>query len=66
METFGQPGVTDYRNPTVAEVMRSLDFVQRFGVGIAIARQELLDNGNPELELVVQANHVLATVRKPS
>ncbi|MFV1964460.1 MAG: ATP-binding protein [Pirellulaceae bacterium] len=66
VETFGQPGVTDYRNPTVAEVMRSLDFVQRFGVGISIARQELVDNGNPELELVADVNHVLAIVRKSS
>lgn len=66
VETFGQPGVTDYRNPTVAEVMRSLDFVQRFGVGISIARQELRDNGNPELELVADVNHVLAIVRKSS
>jgi ATP-dependent DNA helicase RecG len=64
VESFGQPGVTDYRNPTVAEVMRNLDFVQRFGVGISIARQELRDNGNPELELVPETNHVLAIVRK--
>jgi ATP-dependent DNA helicase RecG len=64
VETFGQPGVTDYRNPTVAEAMRNLDFVQRFGVGISIARQELRDNGNPDLELVPETNHVLAIVRK--
>lgn len=64
VETFGQPGVTDYRNPTVAEIMRNLDFVQRFGVGISLARQALIDNGNPELELVPQTNHVLAIVRK--
>ncbi len=31
--SFGRPGVTDYRNPNVAEVMRNLGFVQRFGVG---------------------------------
>ena len=64
IENFGQPGITDYRNPTIAEVMRNLDFVQRFGVGISIARQELLDNGNPELELTAETNHVLAIVRK--
>jgi len=64
VESFGKPGVTDYRNPTVAEVMRNLGFVQRFGVGISIARQELSDNGNPELEFVPDVNHVLAVVRK--
>ncbi len=47
-ETFGQPGVVDYRNPNLAEALRVLGFVQRFGVGIATARRELQRNGNPE------------------
>lgn len=64
VENFGHPGLTDYRNPTVAEIMRSLDFVQRFGVGIAISRRALAGNGNPALELVAETNHVLAIVRK--
>ena len=64
VENFGQAGVTDYRNPTVSEVMRSLDFVQRFGVGIAIARDELANNGNAEPEFIAETNHVLAIVRK--
>ena len=64
VENFGHPGLTDYRNPTVAEIMRSLDFVQRFGVGIAIARRTLANNGNPALELIAETNHVLAIVRK--
>ena len=64
VESFGTPDLTDYRNPTIAEVMRNLDFVQRFGVGISIARQQLSDNGNPDLELVAETNHVLAIVRK--
>lgn len=38
-ENFGQPGVTDYRNPNLAEALRALGFVQRFGAGIAIARK---------------------------
>lgn len=46
-ETFGQPGVVDYRNPNLAEALRVLGFVQRFGVGIATARRELDRNGNP-------------------
>jgi cellulose biosynthesis protein BcsQ len=36
-ENFGRPGVTDYRNPLVAESMKVLGYVQRFGAGIAIA-----------------------------
>jgi len=59
---FGQPGVTDYRNPHLAEVMRNLGFVQRFGVGIATAQRALAENGNPELRFEVEQNHVLAVV----
>jgi len=40
-ENFGQPGVTDYRNPNLAEALRALGYVQRFGAGIAIARKAL-------------------------
>lgn len=60
---FGSPGITDYRNPHLAEAMKTLGFVQRFGVGIETARKSLADNGNPELEFDVQDNHVLAVVR---
>lgn len=40
-ENFGQPGITDYRNPNLAESLRALGYVQRFGAGIAIARNAL-------------------------
>jgi ATP-dependent DNA helicase RecG len=63
-ENFGQPGVTDYRNPHLAEAMKNLGYVQRFGIGIQLARRELEKNGNPSLEFVVEAAHVLATVRR--
>ncbi len=63
-ESFGTPGITDYRNPNVAEVMRNLGYVQRFGVGIQIARRALQDNGNPDPAFDVQSNHILVTVRK--
>jgi len=62
-ENFGQPGVTDYRNPHLAEAMRNLGYVQRFGVGIPIARKALVDNGNPPLEFVCQPSCTLAVVR---
>ncbi len=63
VETFGQPGLTDYRNPALAGVLGQLGFVQRFGAGIAIARAALEGNGNPPLELKPTPTHVLATVR---
>lgn len=63
-ENFGQPGVTDYRNPHLAEAMKVLGYVQRFGVGIQIAREELARNGNPEPEFTIEPNAILVTVRK--
>lgn len=63
-ENFGRPGLVDYRNRNLAEAMRVLGFVQRFGVGLQIARQQLEANGNPPLELRAEANHVLAVLKK--
>jgi hypothetical protein len=37
--------------------------VQRFGAGIAVARSSLQRNGNPPLELMPTATHVLVTMR---
>ena len=63
-ENFGRPGITDYRNPNLADAMRVMGFVQRFGIGIQTARAELKKNGNPELEFQIEPMTVLATVRR--
>ena len=63
-QNFGRPGVTDYRNPHLAEALKNLGYVQRFGMGIQLARKELQRNGNPELEFQVEDTHVLAIVRR--
>lgn len=63
-ENFGQPGLTDYRNPNLADAMKTLGFVQRFGIGIAIAQKELNKNGNPPLEFQVTSSSVLAVIRR--
>jgi ATP-dependent DNA helicase RecG len=60
---FGRPGATDYRNPNLAESLRVLGFVQRFGIGIATARAALRAEGAPELEFDVNPSHVVAIVR---
>lgn len=60
---FGAPGVTDYRNPNLAEAMRNLGYVQKFGGGISITRKELETNGNPPVVFEVDQGHVLATLR---
>lgn len=61
---FGQPGITDYRNPNLADAMKVMGFVQRFGIGIQLARAELRSNGNPDVEFRVEPTMVQATVRK--
>ncbi len=58
-ETFGKVGLVDYRNPNLAEALRVLGFVQRFGFGIPTARRELERNGNSPLAFDVSANSVL-------
>ena len=63
-KNFGQPGITAYRNPTIAEAMKNLGFMQRFGIGIATANKALKDNDNPPIEFDVQENFVIATVKK--
>jgi len=63
---FGQPGITDYRNPHLAEAMKNLGYVQKFGFGIQSARAEMLKNGNPALEFTVEDAHVLAILRRRS
>lgn len=60
---FGQAGVTDYRNPNLAEAMKVMGFVQRFGVGIPTARRLLKDAGHPDPEFVVDQSNVLAVIR---
>jgi ATP-dependent DNA helicase RecG len=63
-ENFGQPGATDYRNPNLAEAMKVLGFVQRFGIGIPLAQKSLEENGNPPAEFQVKTNNILAVLRR--
>ena len=62
-ENFGQ-GATSYRNPTVAEAMKHMGFMQKFGSGIAIAQKTLQDNGNPPAHFGIEENFVCATIEK--
>ena len=62
-ENFGQPGVVDYRNPILAEAMRVLGLVQRYGFGIPAARRLLRAGGHPEPEFRVDPSWVHCAVR---
>ncbi|NQU64127.1 MAG: transcriptional regulator [SAR324 cluster bacterium] len=62
-ENFGNPGITDYRNPNIADVLKTFGFIQAFGRGIATARRELEKNGNPQLEFETSQSAVVCTLK---
>ena len=64
IENFGQPGITDYRNPNIADVLKTYGFIQAFGRGIATAKKEMEKNGNPPIEFQVTQSAVLCILRK--
>ena len=63
VDNFGESGAADYRNPIIAEAMRVLGMVQRYGLGIDLARKALKDNGNPEIDFQVNPNWVHCVVK---
>ncbi|MCY3791368.1 MAG: transcriptional regulator, partial [Gemmatimonadetes bacterium] len=63
ISSFGEPGLVDYRNPNLADAMRTLGFVQRFGVGIPIAKNLLAEAGHPEPEFDISNDFVRVTVK---
>lgn len=62
-ENFGNPGLTDYRNPNLADAMRTLKLVQRFGQGFRIANNELEKAGNPPLCFKVDNSSVTVIIK---
>ena len=63
VDNFAEPGVVDYRNPVLAEAMRVLGLVQRYGFGIPAARLALRDNGQEDPEFHVEPDRVRCIVR---
>ena len=65
-DNFGHAGAVDYRNPNLADAMKTLGFVQRFGLGIPIAQSLLAQAGHPEIEFTVDQSGISATIRTAS
>ena len=61
-QNFGR-GVTDYRNPHLAEAMKTLGYVQRFRIGIPTAQKELQKNGNTPAEFTIEDSYFAVTIR---
>jgi ATP-dependent DNA helicase RecG len=63
-ENFGKPGLVEYRNINITQVMKDLGFIQRFGQGINAAREAMRQNGSPPIEFDVDNTHVRCVLRK--
>jgi len=58
------PRANDYRNPVVAESMKILGYVNRFGRGVYRAQDALATNGNPSAEFEFQPTFTGVIIRK--
>ena len=63
-ENFGKPGRADYRNPQLAAAFKVLGYAQRFGAGIAMARDALQKNANPPPEFLIELGFIDVIVRQ--
>ena len=56
------PTRNSYRNPVIAEAMKSLGFVNRFGYGVQRAQSLLAQNGNPPAQFEFDEHAVLVKI----
>ncbi len=56
------PTRNSYRNPVIAEAMKSLGFVNRFGFGVQHAQNLLKKNGNPAAEFEFDEHTMLVKI----
>lgn len=61
-DTFMQRN--SYRNPVMAEALKAMGYVNRFGFGIQQAQRLLAENGNPPAEFSFEDRVVAVTVRR--
>ncbi len=65
-ENFGEPGYVDYRNPNLADAMCTFGFVQRFSMGIPIARRLLAASRHPEPKFEIDSTFARAIIQARS
>jgi ATP-dependent DNA helicase RecG len=56
------PNQNSYRNPVLAEAMKALGFVNKFGRGVLRAQEALRQNGSKPAEFTLDPNYVLARI----
>jgi len=57
------PRQNAYRNPVIAEAMKTLGYVNRYGAGVERAQEALKVNGNPAAAFVFEDTYFLATLK---
>lgn len=60
------PTRNSYRNPVIADAMKSLGFVNRFGYGVQRAQALLTQNSNPPAEFEFDEHSVLVKIKRRS
>lgn len=58
------PRQNSYRNPVIAEAMKVLGYVNKYGRGIYRTQEVLAGNGNPPAEFVFEPTYFLVTTRR--
>jgi ATP-dependent DNA helicase RecG len=58
------PRQTSYRNPVVAEALKALGYVNRYGRGVIRAQEALEANGSPPAQFEFDDGFVLAVIRR--
>ncbi|HEV2471825.1 MAG TPA: ATP-binding protein [Chthonomonadales bacterium] len=58
------PRQTSYRNPVIAEAMKNIGYVNRYGRGVIRAQDALNQNGSPNAEFQFDPHYVLAVIRR--
>ena len=53
-----------YRNPVMAEALKTMGYINRFGFGIQQAQKLLAENGNPTAEFSFEDRVVAVTIRR--
>lgn len=53
-----------YRNPVMAEALKTMGYINRFGFGIQRAQNLLIENGNPPAEFSFEDRVVAVTIRQ--
>ena len=53
-----------YRNPVLAEALKAMDYVNRYGYGIQRANELLRQNGNPEAKFEIDDKIFLVSIRQ--